>query len=438
MKKQIKKLSKSMIEIEVEIPAQDWEVFLDEAARELSAGLKVAGFRPGNMPRNIVEREIGSGRILERGAELAARKTYVKIILEDKIEAIGSPKITILKMAAGNPLVFKAEAVVIPEVNLADYKKIAQKTKPKKKEDIKVEEKEMSDSLEWLRKSRAKYITMARPARLGDRVEIDFSAHGGPASSEETGQNQTKISESKNHPLILGKSRFIKGFDENLVDMKEKEEKNFSLMFPEDYHQKHLAGKLADFKVKMNLVQEQELPELNDEFAKGLGGFENLEKLKENIREGILMEKETEEKKNWQEKIISEIIAKSSMDLPDLLVESEAEKMLEEAKINVGNMGLPWENYLEQAGKTEQALKKELQVPAEKRVKGTLILREIAKQEKIETSDEEMEKEMNTLLKQFPDPEAAKKQIDIEQLKSYTYEMIRNRKVFELLESIAN
>ena len=209
-------------------------------------------------------------------------------------------------------------------------------------------------------------------------------------------------------------------------------------MFPEDYHQKHLAGKLADFKVKMNLVQEQELPELNDEFAKGLGGFENLEKLKENIREGILMEKETEEKKNWQEKIISEIIAKSSMDLPDLLVESEAEKMLEEAKINVGNMGLPWENYLEQAGKTEQALKKELQVPAEKRVKGTLILREIAKQEKIETSDEEMEKEMNTLLKQFPDPEAAKKQIDIEQLKSYTYEMIRNRKVFELLESIAN
>jgi trigger factor len=341
-------------------------------------------------------------------------------------------------MAAGNPLVFKAEAVVIPEVNLADYKKIAQKTKPKKKEDIKVEEKEMSDSLEWLRKSRAKYITMARPARLGDRVEIDFSAHGGPASGEETGQNQTNISESKNHPLILGKSRFIKGFDENLVDMKEKEEKNFSLMFPEDYHQKHLAGKLADFKVKMNLVQEQELPELNDEFAKGLGGFENLEKLKENIREGILMEKETEEKKNWQEKIISEIIAKSSMDLPDLLVESEAEKMLEEAKINVGNMGLPWENYLEQAGKTEQALKKELQVPAEKRVKGTLILREIAKQEKIETSDEEMEKEMNTLLKQFPDPEAAKKQIDIEQLKSYTYEMIRNRKVFELLESIAN
>lgn len=428
MKKTIKKLPKSMIEIEVEIPPSDWEIFLDEAARELSGGLKVAGFRPGNMPRNIVEREIGPGRILERGAELAARKTYVKIVLEDKIEAIGSPKITILKMAQGNPLVFKAEAVVMPEVDLADYKKIAQKYKPKKKEEIKVEEKEINDSLEWLQKSRAKYITMARGAKLGDRVEIDF----------ETSVDNVKIDkgESKNHPLILGKSRFIKGFDDNLIGLKEGEEKKFSLMFPEDYHQKSLAGKLADFKVKMNLVQEQELPELNDEFAKGLGGFENLGKLKENMREGILTEKETEEKRAWQEKIISGIAEKSSMDLPDLLIESETEKMLEEMKINVSNAGLPWDKYLEQAGKTEQALKKELRVSAEKRVKGALILREIAKQEKIEIADDELEKEMNVILSQFPDPETAKKQIDIEQLKSYTYETIKNRKAFELLGNL--
>lgn len=465
MKKEIKKLPKSKIEIEVEIPAQDWEVFLDEAAKELSNNLKVDGFRPGNMPRNIVERELGLAKIMERGSELAVRKTYVNIIIEDKIEAIGQPKITITKLAPGNPLVFKAEVVVLPEIQLPDYVKIAKGKKPKTKDEIVVDEKEIGQSIDWLRKSRAKYITVLREAKFGDRVEIDF----------ESSLDGVKIDkgESKNHPSILGQSKFVKGFDDNLVGMEEGEEKNFSLVFPENYYQKHLAGKLVDFKVKMMSVQEEELPELNDQFAQSLGNFENIGKLKHNIREGILLEKEAKEKTGWQEEIINKIVEKSKMDLPVLLVDQEVERILAEIRSNVESFGLTWEKYLEelsaanesaQKGKTseeefkplasrtviasqlneplasraviaEQLLREKIRPQAEKRAKALLILEEIGKKEKVEVSPEELEGGVNKFLRQFSDQEIAKKQIDIEQLKEYTYGVLRNEKVFKLLES---
>lgn len=427
MKKSIKKLPQSKIEIEVEIPANEWESFLNEAAKELSHGLKIDGFRPGSAPRNIVEREVGLAKIMERGSELAVRKTYVNIIIEDKIEAIGQPKVTITKLAQGNPLVFKAEVVVLPEIELADYAKIAKEKKPKAKDEIKISEEEINKSLEWLRKSRAKFITVLREAKIGDRVEVDF----------ETTLEGAKVEngESKNHPLILGQSRFVKGFDDNLIGLKEHEEKKFSLIFPENYQQKDLAGKLVDFKIKMNLVQEQELPELNDEFAKSLGRFENIDKLKENIQEGLLLEKETKEKQDWREEVINKIADKSSMELPDLLVNQEVEQMIGEIKANVSNFGLPWEKYLESLKKTEDDVRKEIKPQAEKRAKAMMILREIGKKENIKVSDDELNKEMGRFLSQFPNEEEAKHKIDIEQLKEYTYGMVRNDKVFKLLEN---
>ncbi len=426
MKKTIKKLPESKIEIEVEIPANEWESFLNEAARELSHSLKIDGFRQGSAPRNIVEREVGLAKIMERGSELAVRKTYVNIIIEDKIEAIGQPKIIITKLAQGNPLVFKAEVVVLPEIKLPDYAKIAKEKKPKTKNEIKISEEEINKSLEWLQKSRAKFITVLREAKMGDRVEVDFEAT--------LEGKKVENGESKNHPLILGQSRFIKGFDENLIGLKEGEEKNFSLVFPDDYQQEDLAGKLVDFKVKMNLVQEQELPELNDEFAKSLGSFENKEKLKENIKQGLLLEKETKEKQDWREEIINKIADKSTMELPGLLIDQEAEQMIREIKAKVSNFGLPWEKYLESIKKTEEEVKKEIKPQAEKRTKAMLILREIGKKENIEVSDEELDKEMSQFLGQFPDGEEAKHKIDTEQLKEYTYGIVRNEKVFEMLE----
>ena len=424
MKKSIKKLPKSKIEIEVEIPTEDWEDFLNEAVKDISLNLKVAGFRPGSVPRNIVEKEIGMEKILARASELAVRKTYVKMILDDKIEAVGSPNISVLKVAPGNPFVFKAEVAVLPEVKLPDYTKIIKGIKPA--EEAKVEGKEIDEAVSWLQKSRAKFTTVKREARKDDRVEIDFET--------ELEGKKVENGKSENHPLIIGQSKFVRGFDEQLIGMKEEEEKEFTLVFPEDYHQKNLADQPVDFKVKMKLVQEQELPEINDYFAQGLGDFKDLEALRESIKHGVLYEKKEKVKQDWRQKAVNETAEKSEIDLPDILIDKELEGMVGELKNSAGQIGLEWKKYLEGLKKTEDDLKKDFAKQAERRVRSALVLREIAKKENIEVTDKETEGEINRVLQKYPDIEGAKGKVDIDALKEYTYGVLRNEKVFKRLE----
>lgn len=428
MKHETKNLPQSKIEITIELDPSEWQEFIDEAVKELSAELKVAGFRPGHMPKDVVEREVGLAKILARAADLAARKSYVRTVMDNKIEALGAPKITVLKIAEGNPFIFKAEVDVLPAIELPDYKKIAQSRKPKKKEEIIVDDKEIEKSLNWLAQSRAKHVTVQRGAEKNDRVEIDFEAKA----------DGTKIDggESQNHPLILGQGRFIKGFEDNLVGMKEGEEKEFSLVFPADYYEKKLANKPADFKVKMKMVQEQELPEINDQFAQGLGDFHCLEDLRKNVTEGLLHEKAKKEKHDWREKALNEIAERAKMELPENLVSQEEEAIIAELKANVEQFGLKWDKYLEELKKNEAELKKELRGQAEKRVRAFLVLREMAKKENIEVSEQEAEQEINNFLRRYPDAERAKNEVDTEQLKEYTYGVIKNEKVFKFLESL--
>ena len=428
MKHETKNLSQSKIEITFELEPAEWQEFIDGAVKELSADLKVAGFRPGHMPKGVVEREIGLAKILARAADLAARKSYIETVMDNKIEAVGAPKITILKVAEGNPFIFKAEVDVLPAVELPDYKKIAQSRKPKKKEEIVVDDKEIEKSLNWLAQSRTKHITVQRGAEKNDRVEIDFEAK----------IDGVKIDggESQNHPLILGQGRFIKGFEDNLVGMKEGEEKEFSLVFPADYHEKNLAGKPADFSVKMKIVQQQEVPEINDQFAQQLGDFHCLEDLRQSVKDGLLREKAEKEKHDWREKALNEIAERAKMELPENLISQEEKAIIAELKGNVEQFGLKWDKYLEELKKNEAELKKELRGQAEKRVRAFLVLREVAKNENIEVSEQEAEQEMNNFLRRYPDAERSKNEVDIEHLKEYTYGVIRNEKVFQLLENL--
>lgn len=427
MKVDITKLPKSKIELKIEVPVEEWDEFLDEAAKELSRNLKIEGFRPGHAPAKIVEDKIGTAKILEEAAKHCVQKCYVRAIMENNIEAIGQPEISVLKVAKDNPFEFKAKVAVMPEIELTDYIKIAKEKKPKKKEEILVEDKEVEESLERLQKSRAKYMTVKREAQPGDRIEIDF----------ETKINGVKIinGESKNHPFILGQGRFVAGFEEKIKGMKEGEEKEFSLLFPSDYYKKDLADKLVDFKVKMNLVQEQELPELDDQFAQGLGNFNSLENLRQSIKEGIGQEKEEKEKEKWRLELINKIADKSVMEISDLLIEGELKKMIEDFKIQIEQFGLGWSQYLAETKKTEDDLKKDWRNQATKRVRIGLVLREIAEKEKIEVNQNEIEEEINKFLSHYSS-KLVEKNVDIDQLKEYTYGVIKNKKVFHLLEKL--
>ncbi len=426
MRTEVKKLPKSEVEILVELDPTEWGKFIDEAAKDLAREVKIEGFRPGMAPKELVEQKVGQGKILEAAADLAVRRSYLKILDENKIDAIGQPQIQILKVAPANPFEFKIKTAVLPEVKLGDYKKIARADKPQSKDKIKVEAKEVQESLDWLQKSRTKYATVVRPAQLGDRIEIDFTA-------KQNGQ-LIEGGESKNHPLILGEGRFVPGFEDNLAGLKEKEEKQFSLLFPEDFKPEKLAGQLVDFSVKVNLVQEPQVPEFNDDFAKSLGNFENLAALKANVEEGIAMEKEQKVKEAWRAKTLQAIVKKSDVELPEILVQGELNKIMEEFKGNIAQMGMELGTYLANIKKTEEQLRQEWLPKATERAQAGLVLRQIARQENIEVSQQEAEEEINKLIKHYPDWETLQSQIDIKQFTEYTRGRLINEKVFELLE----
>lgn len=307
------------------------------------------------------------------------------------------------------------------DLKLANYKGL--KIKKRK---LEVKEEEIKKALDYLQGSRAKIITVNRAAKKGDRVEIDF----------EIRQKEVKTEDgvSKNHPLILGKNRFLPGFENKLEGMKTGQGKEFSLKAPADWPDKRIAGKNLDFKVKMNLVQEIEAPDLNDEFAKSLGQFNSLSDLKKSVEQGLLQEKEIKEKQRIRIELIEKVAQDSEIKVSDILIKEELERIIEEFRANMKSIGLELEKYLEQIKKPIDELKKEWQEQAERRVRISLCLQAIIEQEGIEVSNEEVVERINQDLKQYPNVEEVEKNIDFEKLKEYTKNILKNEKVFELLE----
>ncbi|HBB36790.1 MAG: Trigger factor [Candidatus Moranbacteria bacterium GW2011_GWC1_45_18] len=427
----IRKLPKSQLELKITVPAKELEKFLDMAAEELSKDFKIAGFRPGKAPRKIVEQQVGSEKVLAHAAEKAVRKTYTESIIKNKIEAIGEPKITITKIAPGNDLEFKAVIAIMPEISLGDYKKSIKGLKKSELEKIKPEE--IKKELDILRKSRAKLITVSREARKNDYVEIDFDVF---LIEEKSASRRIEGGKSQNHPLTIGESYFIPGFEENLIGMKANDEKEFDLEFPRDYHKKELAGKPAKFKVKMNLVQEKILPEMNDDFAKSLGKFENLESLKKSVFEGMEIEQRKKNKEKRRQEIIEKIISDYKTEIPEILLENEIDKMMAEFEQNIAGMGMKVDDYFVNIKKTRSEVRNSWKESAEKRVKSALALREIAKLENLSPESAEIEEEMNKTLAYFKGQRDMERNVDMERLYDYVKGTLTNQKVFEFLEKL--
>jgi trigger factor len=425
MKVEINKFPKSEIELKIEVPTDEWHEFIDEATRELSRDLKIEGFRPGHVPAKMAEEKIGADHILEHAAEHCVRKCYVRAIMDNNIEAVGRPEISVTKIAKDNPFEFKAKVAVIPEVKLPDYKKITQSFKKNIKE-VSVSEEEIKKAIDWLLKSRAKYITVPRACAVGDRIEINFEGQC-------EGQILADLT-SKNHPAILGRGYFMPEFEENILGMKEGEEKEFKVTFAVDFSHKPLAGKNVDFKAKMNLVQEIETSEFNDEFAQSVGNFKDACLLEASLRDGLLAEKKEQEKERWRGALIEKIAEYSEMEIPGVLIEAETGRMLDDLKSKVAQIGLEYEKYLEKFNKTEAELLKEFRQKAQQNVRNFLVLQEIAKQEKIEISDEELNEEVGKALAHFEASQPAEQQVDKEQFSRYTSDILKNEKVFKLLE----
>lgn len=426
----IKKLSKSRIEFEISVPWEKWKNNLDQAVAEISEEIKIDGFRPGKAPKNLIEQKVGKGLVLNKAAEKAVQKSYADFVIKEKLEVIGTPEIKIETIEEEKDLKYKAVVAVVPKVEVApkykeEIKKINKRFSEKKTETT---DDEIKLELEKIANSRVKLVTVVRAAQKNDSVEVDFEVLIDNVPIE----NGT----SKKHPLVLGKGVFIPGFEDNLIGMKEGENKEFELEFPKSYFKKDLAGKKATFKVKMNLVQERQTPEINDDFAKSLGKFENLQELEKNIREGIEHEKEHKQKDEKQKEYIEKIIESSKVELPDILVEKEIEKMFEEFGYQIQTMGMTLDEYLEKLGKDKNDLKKDWQPQAEKRIVSALAMKEIIEQEEIKVSAEEIETEMNKTMQYYKNVKDFKKNIDMERLYAYTKGTLENEKVLEYLSRL--
>lgn len=431
----IKRLPHSSVEIAIVFPHDAVKNELQKAAEEISASLDIPGFRKGHVPYEKIKEQVGEFAVYEAAAELLIRKQYGEVLQvaaeEEKksgrpFEPVGAPEITITKLAPGSDLVYTITLGVISEIQLPDYQSMVRRIMQEKKEEH-VLEKEIDDAIKWLVESRAKYITVSQPAEKGNALEIDFETFLDGVRLEQ--------GDSKGHPLVLGEGKFIPGFEDELVGMKEGETKEFSLVAPGDYFEKNIAGKKLDFKVSVKLVQRREVPEFSDEFARGLGNnFTGVDDAKKSIREGLTVEKQKKEQERLRVKIIDEIADAVSIDPPHVLLDAEKTKMLQELRQGIERMGLKWDQYLINIKKTEDELKKGWDKDALRRVKIALVLREIADKENIRPADEEIREEINKIVMQSGFSPNEVKKIDKEALKQYAYGIVRNEKVFEFLE----
>jgi len=429
MKIEIKKLPKSEMEIKTTIPWEKWKGFLDSAVADISKNIKIKGFRPGKAPKEMVEQEAGKDAILNEAVQKAIQKNYPKILADEKIEAIGVPRVEVLKVAEGNDLEYKIKTAVIPKIKLSPWQESVKKIN-QEHQNIKAEvtEEEVKRELKKIAQDRVKSVTVNREARQKDSVEINFQVFRDGVPIENGA--------GKKHNLILGSGTFIPGFEDNIIGMKRGDKKEFELEFPKEYKSGDLAGKKAIFKVEMNLVQERIVPLINDEFAVSLGKFKNLEELKKSLKEGIKKEKEAQAKEKRRTDFTEKLIEKTEVELPEILIQEEIKKMTAEFESQVRSMGMEPADYLKQIKKTEQDLKRDWEPQAVKRIKTALALSQIAKDREIKVSSEEVEEEMNKTLSQHGDRKSLEKTVDLKKLYSYAEGMLVNEKVFQLLEKM--
>lgn len=412
MKYEIKETSTVKRKAEVEVTAEEFDNYYAQALSEISREVELPGFRKGKAPEKMVEEKLNPATVLSEAAEHAIRDIWIKILKETKVEAVSQPQVEIVKIAKGNPFFFNAEFEVLPEIKLPDLKTIA---KTIKREEIKVSDKEVEDTLNWLSQSRAKFSNKESEAQKSDLIEFSFKCLS------------IKDDAEKKDRIVLGKGHYIEGMEDALINMKRGEEKDFETVNPQNKKEK------MTIRIKIDSVQKMELPEVNDEWAKTLGKFETLEALKEDIKKGIKQEKEIAEKQRQREQAIHKILEKVKFEIPSILIEREVEIMVENIKSRVkSELNMEYEEYLNQIKKTEGEIKKEFEKIAGEKVRGFMVLHQIEKDEKIQVDEKEINDKIEEIINQYPDKEEARRGIDMEHAKMHIEEELKTEKIFQL------
>ena len=412
---------KSKIGVQIELTNEEFAPFIQNAIQALASEVKLAGFRPGKAPRDVIEKKVGLKAILEEAADLAVRSTFPKAILQEKIRTIGSPTISVEKLAEGNPFIYSAEVAVLPEVVIGDLSKVKVERKPA---DLKPDH--VDETLKRLQKMQASEVLAERSAKHGDRVDVDFNVYLDNVPLD-GGQG-------KKMPLTIGDKAFIPGFEEQLVGMKATEEKTFKLNFPKDYGKKDLQGKEAEFKVKLHAVYDVNLPPLDDAFAKRLGKFESMEQLRAEVEKNLKEEAHQKEQNRYEQAMVEATLGASKVgEVPEILVTAEQDKMLHELEHGVTGDGGKFDDYLSSIKKTREDLKNEFAKRATQRVQVALLLRALAEQQNLIATEAEVQNEIQAEKLRLTNQPEVLKQVEGEDYRDYLKMVLTNRKVINWL-----
>ena len=379
-----------MKEVLIKIDGEDWKNALDKAFKKLNKEAKIDGFRPGKAPKEVYIKKYGMTSIYMEAAESCLNQAYEKMLEQNGDDIIvAQPEIN-LSAVTDDYVEFKFNLTLKPEVKLGKYKDLGVK-----KDAVKVTKKEVDDAIEQMRQRYIENIDKEGKVEDGDVAVIDFEGFkDGVAFDGGKGEN---------YSLKIGSNTFIPGFEEQIIGMEKGEEKDINLTFPDDYHAEDLKGKAVTFKVKVNEIKQQKLPELDEEFFLDLGmeGITNKEELEKQLEENIKARKEAEVENKYIDELLAKAAENTEIDIPEAMINEEIDRILKQYEENLKMQGITLEMFYQFTNSDEQALRDQMREEAKNRVTYRLMLEEIAKEEKIGISDEQAETEAVNLATKY-------------------------------------
>lgn len=399
MSVQVEKLEHNMAKLTIEVEAAEFDAAVKRAYNKKKSSFNLPGFRKGKVPMNVIEKTYGAGVFYEDAANDIMPKAYADALDEAGIDVVSRPEIDVTKIGKGESFIFTATVATKPEVTLGQYKGLEVQ-----KESVEVTDEEVEAELKKAQEQNAREITVEdRPVKEGDVITLDYAGtidgvpfDGGTASSQK---------------LEIGSHSFIDTFEDQLVGLSIGDEKDVEVTFPEEYHAPDLAGKPASFHVKVLGITEKQLPEIDDDFAQDTTEFDSLEEYKADVRAKLEKSKEERAKAEMENVLVEKAVEGATMDIPDAMIDSQVEQMIDEFKQRVTYQGISFEQYLQFTGQNPEAFQESMRPEAVKRIQSSLVLEAIVAAENIEATDEDLNKEMEKMASMY--------QMDVEQIASF-------------------
>lgn len=419
MKTNLLSKEKNVAKFTMEFTAEEFEQACIDAYKATKNQFSIDGFRKGKAPRSIIEKHYGEGVFFEEAVNQLFQQNYLNAVQELDLDIIDSPAAEFSEIGKGKPMTITITVPVYPVVEVKDYMGVEAE-----QEKAQVSDESVQAEIDNMLKRNARMITVDRESKNGDTLIFDFK---GFVDGE-----QFEGGTAERHELKLGSGMFIPGFEEQLEGLKAGDSKNVEVKFPENYTEE-LAGKDATFECLVHEVKEEEIPELDDEFVKDVSEFDTVDELKEDIKKRQLENAKNMVVSRAKDAVVEKVYENNPVDVPDVMVEDEITRMIQEIGQQLSYQGLTVENYLQYMGKDMSEMRNELREDAAKKVGTRIVLMSIIDKENIQVSEEEMEAELAKIAEAYKkDVEEIKNMIGMENL-TYFQKDVQITKVIDML-----